>query len=40
VILLLVGFRSTPMSVGGAVVQFRGSLMILVMRSVVVASRH
>jgi hypothetical protein len=40
VILLLMGFRGTPMSVGGSVVQLSGSLMIFVMRSVVVAGRH
>jgi hypothetical protein len=40
VILLLMGFRSATMGVGGAIVQLGSSLMILVMRSVVIASRH
>jgi hypothetical protein len=40
VILLLMGFRGAAMSVGGAIVQLGGALMILVMRSVVIASRH
>jgi hypothetical protein len=40
VILFLMGFRGTPMGVGGIVVQLSGSLMIFVMRSVVVTSRH
>jgi hypothetical protein len=38
VILLFVGFRGTPMRLGGNVVQLGGPLMVLVMRSVVVAS--
>jgi hypothetical protein len=40
VILLAVGFRGPTMRVGGTIVQLRGSLMILVMRSVVITSRH
>jgi hypothetical protein len=40
VILFLMGFRSATVRVGGAVVQLGGSLMILVMRSVVVTNRH
>ena len=40
VILFLMGFRSATMSVGGAIVQLGSSLMILVMRSVVITSRH
>jgi hypothetical protein len=40
VILLLMSFRSAPMSVGGTIVQLRGPLMILVVRSVVIASGH
>jgi hypothetical protein len=40
VILLLMGFRGATMSVGGAIVQLGGALMILVMRSVVVTSGH
>ena len=39
-ILFLMGFRSTTVSVGGTIVQLSGPLMILVMRSVVIASRH
>jgi hypothetical protein len=39
-ILLLMGFRGTPMGVGGTIVQLGGALMIFVMRSVVIASRH
>jgi hypothetical protein len=31
VVLFLMGFRGTPMSVGGTIVQLRGSLMIFVM---------
>ncbi len=37
VFLFLMGFRGTTMSVGGAIVQLGSSLMILVMRSVVIA---
>jgi len=40
VILFFMGFRSATMSVGGTIVQLSGSLMIFVMRSVVIASRH
>ena len=40
VILLLMGFRGTTMSVGGTIVQLGGALMIFVVRSVVIASRH
>ena len=40
VVLFLVGFRSATMSVGGTIVQLSSSLMILVMRSVVISSRH
>ncbi|MGA2116571.1 MAG: hypothetical protein ABSH56_17670 [Bryobacteraceae bacterium] len=40
VILFLMGFRGTTMSVGGIVVQFCGTLMIFVMRSVAIACRH
>jgi hypothetical protein len=40
VVLLLMGFSSAPMSVGGGIVQLRGPLMVLVMRSVVIASGH
>jgi hypothetical protein len=40
VILLVMGYRGAPVSVGGKVVQLSGALMILVMRSVVVASGH
>ena len=40
VILLLMGFRGTTMSVCGIVVQLSGPLMIFVMRSVAMASRH
>ena len=40
VILLFMSFRSAAMCVGRAIVQFGGSLMILVMRSVVISSRH
>jgi hypothetical protein len=40
VISFFMGFRSATMHVGGAVVQLGGSLMILVMRSVVMTSRH
>jgi hypothetical protein len=39
-ILLLMSFRGTPMSVGGTIVQLSGALMVFVMRSVVIASRH
>jgi hypothetical protein len=39
-ILFLMGFRSATMRVGGKIVQFGGSLMILVMRSVAITSRH
>jgi hypothetical protein len=38
VILFLMGFRGTPMGVGGAVVQLGGALMVFVMRSVVMTS--
>jgi len=40
VILLLMGFRGATMSVGGSIVQLCGALMIFVVRSVVIASRH
>jgi len=40
VILFLMGLRRTTMRVGGAVVQIGSSLMVLVMRSVLVTSRH
>jgi hypothetical protein len=40
VILFFMGFRGATMSVGGTIVQLGGSLMILVVRSVVIASRH
>ena len=40
VILLLMSYSGTSVSVRGKVVQFRGSLMILVVRSVVITSRH
>ena len=40
VILFLVRFRGSAMSMGGTLVQLSGSLMILVMRSVVIARRH
>jgi len=40
VILLLMGFRGAAMSVGGTIVQLGGALMIFVVRSVVIASRH
>ena len=40
VVLFLMGFRGAAMSVGGTVVQLGGALMILVVRSVVIASRH
>ena len=40
VVLFLMGFRSATVSVGGTIVQLSGPLMILVMRSVVVTSRH
>ena len=40
VILFLMGSRGTTMSVGGIVVQFCGTLMIFVMRSVAIACRH
>ena len=40
VILLFMGFRGAAMSVGGAIVQLGGALMIFVVRSVVIASRH
>jgi len=40
VILFFMGFRSATMSVGGTIVQLSGSLMILVVRSVVILSRH
>jgi hypothetical protein len=40
VILLLVGFRSAAMGLGGFVVQLGSFLVILVMRSVVITSRH
>jgi hypothetical protein len=40
VILLLMGFRGATMSVGGLIVQLGGALMIFVVRSVVIASRH
>jgi hypothetical protein len=40
VVLFLMSFRSATMSVGGTVVQLSGSLMIFVMRSVVITSRH
>jgi hypothetical protein len=37
-ILFFMGLRGAPMSVGGVVVQLSGSLVILVVRSIVVAS--
>jgi hypothetical protein len=40
VVLFVMGFRSIAMNVGGIVVQLRCPLMIFVVRSVVVASRH
>ena len=40
VILLLMGLRGSAMSVGGTIVQLGGALMIFVVRSVVIASRH
>jgi hypothetical protein len=40
VILLVMGHRGAPMSVRGKVVQLGGALMILVMRSVVIARGH
>src|SRR5579862_4637210 len=40
VILLLMCFGGAAMSMGGKVVHFRGSLMVLVMRSVVVTCGH
>jgi hypothetical protein len=40
VILFFMGFRGATMSVSGAIVQFGGTLMIFVMRSVVISSRH
>ncbi len=40
VILLLIGFRGATMCVGRNVVQLGSSLMVFVMRSVVIASRH
>ena len=40
VILFLMGFRRATMCVGGAVVQFGSPLVILVMRSVVIACGH
>ena len=40
VILLLMGFRGSAMSVGGTIVQLGGALMVFVVRSVVIASRH
>ena len=40
VILLLMGFRGTTMSVCGIVVQLSGPLLIFVMRSVAIACRH
>jgi hypothetical protein len=40
VILFLMGFRSASMCVRGAIVQLGSPLMILVIRSVVITSRH
>jgi hypothetical protein len=40
VTLLLVRIRGSAVSVGGTLVQFGSSLMILVVRSVVMTSRH
>jgi hypothetical protein len=40
VVLFLMGFRSATMSVGGTIVQLSRPLMIFVMRSVIIASRH
>jgi hypothetical protein len=40
VILFLVGFRRTSMGVGGTVMQLCSALMIFVVRSVIVTSRH
>ncbi len=39
-ILFLMGFGGASMCVGGGIVQLGGSLMIFVMRSVVITSRH
>jgi hypothetical protein len=40
VILFLMGFSGAAMSVGGAIVQLGGALMVFVVRSMVIASRH
>lgn len=40
VILLLMGFSRSAMSVGGSIMQFVGPLVILEMRSIAVCSRH
>jgi len=40
VILPLMGFRGPAMSVSGIVVQFRGTLVVFVMRSVAITCRH
>jgi hypothetical protein len=40
VILFLVGFRRTAVGVGGAVMQLCRALMIFVVRSIIVTSRH
>jgi hypothetical protein len=40
VILLLMGFRGAAMSVGSIIVQLGGALVVFVVRSVVIASRH
>jgi hypothetical protein len=39
-VLLFMRLRGAPMSVGGIIVQLSGSLVILVVRSIVVTSRH
>ena len=39
-VLFPVSFRRTAMGVGGAIVQLGGALMVFVVRSVVIASRH
>jgi hypothetical protein len=40
VILFLVGFCSATMCMGGTIVQLGSALMVFVMRSVVITSRH
>jgi len=39
-VLLFMRLRGAPMSVGGIIVQLSGSLVILVVRSIVLTSRH